>query len=195
MRLATVPVSRVFTTGISRNKEIHLNVLIEDDSKILGHPLLVFYPPKAARKVLARPKYSAHLYEARSGISILTEEYLIFQTVWPTDSSATHIRGQWEYFVCRNHAGSDSYRGGGLHRQKSRRQRENLVCRNHAGSYSYRGGGLHRQKSRRQRQSPLCSGCFASGIPQGRHLQMPGRSWRAGQPSGDGKPVGPDVPP
>ena len=37
--------------------------------------------------------------------------------------------------------------------------------------------------------------CFASGIPQGRHLQMPGRSWRAGQPSGDGKPVGPDVPP
>ena len=37
--------------------------------------------------------------------------------------------------------------------------------------------------------------CFASGIPQGRHLQMPGRSWRAGQPSGDGKPVGPYVPP
>ena len=28
---------------------------------------------------------------------------------------------------------------------------------------------------------PLCSGCFASGIPQGRHLQMPGRSWRAGK--------------
>ena len=25
--------------------------------------------------------------------------------------------------------------------------------------------------------------------------QMPGRSWRAGQPCGDGKPVGPDVPP
>ncbi len=44
-------------------------------------------------------------------------------------------------------------------------------------------------------KSPLSSGCFASGIPQGRHLQMPARSWRAGQPSGDGKPVGPDVPP
>ena len=57
MRLATVPVSRVFTTGISRNKEIHLKVLIEDDSKILRHPLLVFYP---------------------------------------TDSSATHIRGKWK---------------------------------------------------------------------------------------------------
>ena len=70
---------------------------------------------------------------------------------YPTDSSATHIRGQWENLVCRNHAGSS--------------------------------------------KSPLCSGCFASGIPQGRHLQMPGRSWRAGQPSGDGKPVGPDVPP
>ena len=30
-------------------------------------------------------------------------------------------------------------------------------------------------------KGPLCSGCFASGIPQGRHLQMPGRSWRAGK--------------
>ena len=30
-------------------------------------------------------------------------------------------------------------------------------------------------------KSPLSSGCFASGIPQGRHLQMPGRSWRAGK--------------
>ena len=39
-----VLVSRVFTTGISRNKEIHLKVLIEDDSKILGHPLSVFSP-------------------------------------------------------------------------------------------------------------------------------------------------------
>ena len=36
MRLATVQVSRVFTTGISRNKEIHLKVLIEDDSKNFG---------------------------------------------------------------------------------------------------------------------------------------------------------------
>ena len=30
-------------------------------------------------------------------------------------------------------------------------------------------------------KSPLSSGCFTSGIPQGRHLQMPGRSWRAGK--------------
>ena len=42
MRLATVPVSRVFTTGISRNKEIHLKVLIEDDSKILGSSSIWF---------------------------------------------------------------------------------------------------------------------------------------------------------
>ena len=27
-----------------------------------------------------------------------------------------------------------------------------------------------------------------------RHPQMPGRSWRAGQPGGDGKPAGPDRP-
>ena len=30
-------------------------------------------------------------------------------------------------------------------------------------------------------KGPLSPGCFASGIPQGRHLQMPGRSWRAGK--------------
>ena len=52
-----VQVSRVFTTGISRNKEIHFKVLIGDDSKNLRQPLLVFYP---------------------------------------TDSSATHIRGKWK---------------------------------------------------------------------------------------------------
>ena len=68
MRLATVQVSRVFTTGISRNKEIHLKVLIEDDSKIFGPSSIGFLPP--------------------------------------TGSSATHIRGQWEDLVCRNHAGA-----------------------------------------------------------------------------------------
>ena len=63
-------------------------------------------PLQTARKVLARPKYSVPLYKARSGFSILTEEYLTFLTVSPTDSSATHIKGQWENLVCRNHAGS-----------------------------------------------------------------------------------------
>ena len=65
-----------------------------------------------------------------------------------------------------------------------------LVCDSYQGAV----GKPYVQDSRRQQQSPLCSGYFASGIPQGRHLQMPGRSWRAGQPSGDGKPVGPDRP-
>ena len=125
MRLATVQVSRVFTTGISRNKEIHLKVLIEDDSKFFGSSSIWFSTPlQTARKVLARPKYSVHLYKARSGFSILTEEYLTFQIVSSTDSSATHIRSQWENLVCRNHAGSDSYRGGGLHIQESRRQQQ-----------------------------------------------------------------------
>ena len=94
--------------------------------KFLGHPLLVFYPLQTTRKVLARLKYSAPLYMARSRFSILTEEYLTFQTVSPTDSSATHIKGQWktlcagttqaathiveEVFIDRNHAGSSKAR-------------------------------------------------------------------------------------
>ena len=45
-------VSRVFTTGISRNKEIHLKVLIEDDSKIFGSSSIWFSTPKTAREVL-----------------------------------------------------------------------------------------------------------------------------------------------
>ena len=49
MRLATVPVSRVFTTDISRNKEIHLKVLIEDDSKIFGSSYIVLSNPQLAR--------------------------------------------------------------------------------------------------------------------------------------------------
>ena len=38
---------------------------------------------------------------------------------------------------------------------------------------------------------------LSSHCPKGatRHHEMPGRSWRAGKPCGDGKPVGPDVPP
>ena len=41
---------------------------------------------QTVRKVLARLKYSVPLYKARSGFSILTEEYLTFQTVSPTQS-------------------------------------------------------------------------------------------------------------
>ncbi len=52
MRLATVPVSRVFTTGISRNKEIHLKVLIEDDSKIFVSSSIGFLPPRLSEKSL-----------------------------------------------------------------------------------------------------------------------------------------------
>ena len=73
--------------------------------KILGHPLSGFCPtdcPKSpCETVILSPPYMA-----RSGISILTEECFTFQTVSPTDSSATHIRGQWENLLCRNHAGS-----------------------------------------------------------------------------------------
>ena len=175
-----MPVSRVFTTDISRNKEILLKVFIEDDSNNFGSSSIGLSTlPQTARKLKHSSVRIANLLSALYRGTEYFSLARIFWTVCPTDSSATHIRGQWENLVCRNHAGSDKV----------------LVTRNHAGSDSYRGGGLHRQKSRRQQQSPRSSGCFASGIPQGRHLQMPGRSWRAGQPSGDGKPAGPDVPP
>jgi|GEM_PF-1583614 len=45
------------------------------------------------------------------------------------------------------------------------------------------------------RNSPLAIP-LSGHCPKGatRHHQMPGRSWRAGKPCGDGKPVGPDRP-
>ena len=49
-------------------------------------------PPQTVRKVLARLKYSVPLYKARSGFSILTEEYLTFQTVSPIPLSKGAIR-------------------------------------------------------------------------------------------------------
>lgn len=90
-------------------------MLIEDDSKIFWVILYWFSTPKTVRKVLERLKYSVHLYKARSGFSILSEEYLIIQTLSPTDSSATHIKGQWENLVCRIHAGSSKARSAHLY--------------------------------------------------------------------------------
>ena len=112
-----------------------------------------FSTPKTVRKVLARPKYSVPLYKTRSGFSILTEEYLTFQTVSPTDSSTTQSRVSGKT-LCAGTTPAATHIG-----------EEVFIDRNHAGSS----------------KSPLSSGCFASGIPQGRHLQMPGRSWRAGK--------------
>ena len=43
------------------------------------------------------------------------------------------------------------------------------------------------------RKFPLTEVVMLSN-PATRHHQMPGRSWRAGQPCGDGKPEGPDRP-
>ena len=75
MRLATVQVSRVFTTGISRNKEIQLKVLIEDDSKFLGHPLSVFYPLQTVRKVLIDRNHAGSS-KARSAQGASQAEFL-----------------------------------------------------------------------------------------------------------------------
>ena len=51
-------------------------------AKVLANPLCI--PPQTVLKVLARLKYSVPLYKARNGFSILTEEYLTFQTVSPS---------------------------------------------------------------------------------------------------------------
>ena len=45
---------------------------------------------------------------------------MIIQTLSPTDSSATHIRGQWENLVCRNHAGSSKARSAQVLRNSPR---------------------------------------------------------------------------
>ena len=45
-----------------------------------------FQRPQTVRKVLTRLKYSVPLYKAESGFSILTEEYLTFQTVSPNEA-------------------------------------------------------------------------------------------------------------
>ena len=53
-------------------------------AKVLANPFCIFPPPhQTVRKVLARLKYSVPRYKARNGFSILTEEYLTFQTVSP----------------------------------------------------------------------------------------------------------------
>ena len=44
----------------------------------------ILHRSQTVRKVLARLKYSVPIYKARSGFSILTEEYLTFQTVSPS---------------------------------------------------------------------------------------------------------------
>ena len=62
-------------------------------AKVLATPFCI--PPQTVRKVLARLKYSVPLYKARNGFSILTEEYLTFQTVSPSTPSMP---------LCPNHA-------------------------------------------------------------------------------------------
>ena len=68
----------------------HHNFNFISDSGRLGRVFCLFFmariesSPQTVRKVLARLKYSVPLYKARSGFSILTEEYLTFQTVSPS---------------------------------------------------------------------------------------------------------------
>ena len=69
MRLATVQVSRVFTTGISRNKEIHLKVLIEDDSKNFGSSSIGFQPPTGSSATHIRGQWENHMCRIHAGSS------------------------------------------------------------------------------------------------------------------------------
>ena len=75
-------------------RQYHLLHSLLGDSSSFSFYQIIVIPPQAVRKVLARLKYSVPLYKARSGFSILTEEYLAFQTVSPINHpyrDATHI--------------------------------------------------------------------------------------------------------
>ena len=68
-----VQVSRAFTTDISRNKEIHLKVLIEDDSKIFGSSSIWFYTLPRLYEKSSRDLNTPHPYtrsEADSRFSL-----------------------------------------------------------------------------------------------------------------------------
>ena len=125
MRLATVPASRVFTTGISRNKEIHLKVLIEDDSKIFGSSFIYwsFYSPPRLSENSNIPQCESRIrFRPCIGVrSILVSRGFFGQSApltrlrpisevsgktlcAGTTQAATHI-GE-EVFIDRNHAGS-----------------------------------------------------------------------------------------
>ncbi len=123
MRLATVPVSRVFTTGISRNKEIHLKVFIEDDSKIFGPSSIGFLPsprlsensniPQCESRIRFRPCIGVRSILVSRGFSGQSAPPTRLQPISGvcektlcagTTPTATHI-GE-EVFIDRNHAGS-----------------------------------------------------------------------------------------
>ena len=57
-----------------------MKVLIEDDSIIFGSSSIGFIPPDCPKSP-RETEILRTLYKARSGFSILTEEYLTFQTV------------------------------------------------------------------------------------------------------------------
>ena len=66
--------------GFSRTSDIKIH--LSGERRVFTDE--VAFPPRlpqTVRKVLARLKYSVPLCKARSGFSILTEEYLTFQTV------------------------------------------------------------------------------------------------------------------
>ena len=81
-------------TSSQRKKTKHPSRLAEVSEAEQWRQIHILPRSQTVRKVLARLKYSVPIYKARSGFSILTEEYLTFQTVSPITNpyrDATHI--------------------------------------------------------------------------------------------------------
>jgi hypothetical protein len=71
-------------TASQRKKTKHPSRLAEVSEAEQWRQIHILPRSQTVRKVLARLKYSVPIYKARSGFSILTEEYLTFQTVSPS---------------------------------------------------------------------------------------------------------------
>ena len=130
-------VSRVFTTGISRNKEIHLNVLIEDDSNNFGSSSIGFLPsprlsensniPQCESRIHFRPCIGVRSILVSRGFFGQSAPLTRLQPISGvcgktlcagTTQAATHI-GE-EIFIDRNHTGSGKARSAQVLRNSPR---------------------------------------------------------------------------
>ena len=76
--------------SLTAQKTKHPSRLAEINEAEQKRQIHILPRSQTVRKVLARLKYSVPIYKARSEFSILTEEYLTFQTVSPLRKSSLY---------------------------------------------------------------------------------------------------------